>query len=214
VLLSFATWDKWLSSGYVQSFGRLLLDSGAFSELNSGVTIDVGEYVDWVAGFAGQIDAYAGLDDISGDWRRSLKNYEAGGFPTIHDTDPPDLLEDLVTMARERGGWIGIGLVPPRQGKEKFVRETLDRIPEDLHVHGWALRAYTCFRRLDSVDSTSWWRSAMELRSQNRYALSWLTYGECLDIQIKRVVREGRVGGAAAFKKDKEQLDLWLTEIL
>ncbi len=208
VLLSFATWTPWIM-GYVQSFDRIMLDSGAFSELNSGVRIDLAEYIDWVAGFAGQIEAYAGLDDISGDWRRSLRNYEAGGFPTFHDTDPPELLDELVAMSRERGSWIGIGLKPPRQGKDQFIRETLERLPEDIHVHGWACRLYTRHRRFDSVDSTNWFRSAMELRSRNRFALTWLTFGECLDIQIKRIVREARAGGAAALKENTEQLDLF-----
>ena len=33
-----------------------------------------------------------------------------GGFPTIHDTDPEELLPDLIDIARERGGWIGVGV--------------------------------------------------------------------------------------------------------
>ena len=204
VLLSFASWSPWLRR-YCQTFERILLDSGAFSELNSGAKIDLAAYIDWVAGFAAQIDAYAGLDDIGGDWRRSLKNYEAGGFPTFHDTDPLELLDDLVAMALERGGWLGIGLKPPRHGKHRFVRETLERIPDGIHVHGWALRAYTCYRRLDSVDSTNWWRSAMQLRHRDHFGLTWLTYGECLDIQIKRVEREAR----AMPRKNPEQLELW-----
>lgn len=188
VLLSFAMWRPALFS-YCQTFSSILLDSGAFSVLNSGKTIDVGEYIEWVAGFAGQIDAYAGLDDIAGDWRQSLKNYERGGFPTFHDSDPTELLDDLISIARERGSWIGIGLVPPRNGKRDFLERTLARIPDDFHVHGWALRSYSFMRRFDSFDSTNWWRSAM----QHRQKLPWLTYGECLEIQIKRIVRESRM---------------------
>ncbi len=199
VLLSYATWSDWLIR-YVQTFARLLLDSGAFSELNSGVKVDLGAYIEWASGFAGQIDAYAGLDDISGDWRRSMKNYDAGGFPTFHDTDPPELLDDLVEVARDRGSWIGLGLLPPRHGKETFVRATLDRIPPDLHVHGWACRIYSGQRRFNSFDSTNWWRSAMQVRQ----ALPWLTYGECLDIQIKRILREARCV-AGQNKRDSQQ---------
>lgn len=213
VLLSYATWAPWLGNGYVQSFGPLLLDSGAFSELSGNAKVDLQAYLAWVNEFDGQADAYAGLDDIGGDWRRSLKNYEAGGFPTFHDTDPPELLDDLLDIAKHRGGWIGIGLLPPRRGKGHFIRKTLDRIPEGFHVHGWALREYTYFRRLDSVDSTNWWRSAMELRARSRYALTWLTYGECLDLQIKRIVRQTRTGGPTP-DVHKEQLELWPTETL
>jgi hypothetical protein len=189
VLLSFACRNDWIDR-YQQTFSRLLIDSGAYSELNSGKKIDVVAYVAWVQRWDGHCDAWAGLDDISGDWRRSLKNYEHGGFPTFHDTDPPELLDDLIAIARERGRWIGLGIKPPRDGKETWVRDVCDRIPENFHVHGWALRAYTKVRRLDSVDSTNWWRDAMKLRITP--GLEHLTYGECLAIVVKRYERWDR----------------------
>lgn len=188
VLLSFAIYTPWMDR-YQQSFGRILIDSGAFSELNSGTKVDLQEYAEWSQQWELTADAIAGLDDISGDWRRSLANYEACGFPTFHDTDPPELLDDLIPIARDRGGWIGIGLKPPREHKEQWVRRACDRIPDDLHVHGWALRAYTMVRRLDSVDSTNWWRDGMGVRSK----LPWLTYGEALDLVMLRYEREQRV---------------------
>ncbi len=189
VLLSYACYSDWLGKGYQESFARILIDSGAYSEFSSGTKIDLSAYADWSQRWVGHADAIAGLDDIAGDWRRSLRNYEAFplGFPTFHETDPPELLDDLVTLARERGRWIGLGLLPPRDGKERWVRAALDRIPDGLHVHGWAMRRYTHCRRLDSVDSTNWWRDAMKLRTMND--LSHLTYGECLDIVVKRYQR-------------------------
>jgi hypothetical protein len=190
VLMSFALVGKktWLNKGYQQSFKRILVDSGAFSEFSSGVKVDGIAYKDWHQSMTPHADAIAGLDDISGDWRRSLRNYsDFGGFPTIHDTDPPELLADLVSISRDRGGWIGIGLKPPRQGKERFVRWVCGNLPDDLHIHGWALRAYTHIRRLDSVDSTNWWRDAMKLRTHPDTA--HLNYGECLEIVVKRYQR-------------------------
>jgi hypothetical protein len=198
VLLSFALYKPWLDR-YQQTFGRILIDSGAYSELNSGAKVDGHAYRDWSARWDGHADAVAGLDDISGDWRRSLRNYEAfGGFPTMHDTDPPELLRDLLPIARERGGWLGLGLKPPRDGKEKWVRSQCDQIPEDIHVHGWAMRAYTHVRRLDSVDSTNWWRDAMKLRLD----LPWLTYGECLGLVVKRYQRWQRTVTDPAAQPD------------
>lgn len=189
VLLSYACYSDWLDKGYQQSFSRLLIDSGAYSEFTSGTKIDLSAYADWSQRWVGHADAIAGLDDIAGDWRRSLRNYEAFplGFPTFHESDPPELLDDLVALARGRGRWIGLGLLPPRDGKERWVRAALERIPDGLHVHGWAMRRYTHCRRLDSVDSTNWWRDAMKLRTMND--LSHLTYGECLDIVVKRYQR-------------------------
>lgn len=192
VLLSFAVWSDWIGKGYQESFARILIDSGAFSELSSGKKIDMEAYIDWGGRWVGHADAIAGLDDISGDWKRSMRNYQKFelGFPTFHDTDPPELLDELIAMAMERNKWIGLGLLPPRQGKETWVRSALDRIPDCIHVHGWALRQYTHCRRIDSVDSTNWWRDAMQLRTKPE--LAHLTYGECLEIIVKRYKRWNR----------------------
>ncbi len=192
VLLSFAICRRdYIDKEYAATFSRLLIDSGAYSEMNSGVAIDGAAYRDWWQRWIGHADAIAGLDDIRGDWRRSLRNYEKfGGFPTFHDSDPLELLDDLIPIAKERGGWLGLGLVPPREGKEKWVRAACDRVPDGVHIHGWALRRYTRVRRLDSVDSTNWWQDAMKLRTFPD--LKHLTYGECLEIVVKRYQRWDR----------------------
>jgi hypothetical protein len=191
VLLSYALIrnNKWIHRGYQQSFSRILIDSGAFSEFSSGVKVDVGEYADWASSWIGRADAIAGLDDISGDWKRSLSNYEAfpEGFPTYHESDPPELLPDLISLAKDRGCWLGVGLLPPRSGKDAWMRKTLDRIPDGIHVHGWACREYTHLPRLDSVDSTNAWRDAMQLRTMPQ--LRHLHFGECLEIVVKRYQR-------------------------
>lgn len=185
--------DHWINKGYQQAFGDVLIDSGAFSALNSNAKIEVGDYGEWAEVWRDRAVAVAGLDDISGDWRRSLSNYEAlpWAFPTIHDTDPGGLLSDLVGMARARTGWLGLGLKPPRHGKAHLVRELLERIPEDVHVHGWALAEYAHLftGRRCSFDSTNWWRDAMKLRASPDTA--HLHYGECLEIVIKRYQRRG-----------------------
>jgi len=190
VLVSFAVYSSFLERGYMQSFSSLVLDSGAYSELNSGVKVDLCMYRDWCQRFP-WADAFAGLDDIRGDWKRSLRNYELleGSFPTFHDTDPDELLEDLIPMARERGGWIGIGLMPPRAGREAWLRRTLGRIPDDLHVHGWALGRYSHIQGINSFDSTHAWIEWMKIRK----ALGdWITSAECMALAVKKVRRQSR----------------------
>lgn len=203
VLLSCAIYAPWMD-GYQGSFSGILIDSGAYSEMNSGKVVDIEHYVDFTARWTDRADAIAGLDDIRGDWRRSLRNYERGGFPTYHDSDPFELLPDLIDISRERGNWLGIGLVPPRTGKLGWLVSTLARIPPDIHVHGWALRLYRDQGRLDSVDSTNWWRDAMKLRTLPD--TKHLTYGECLGVIVKRYQRERRT---IASTKDATQGDLW-----
>lgn len=189
VLLSFAIYSEWMGKGYQQSFSRILIDSGAFTEFSSGKKIDLAEYRDWATRWDGIADAIAGLDNIAGDWRQSLRNYEAfpNGFPTFHESDPPELLNDLVEMAQTRKQWLGLGLIPPRGGKDRWMRDALSRIPEGIHVHGWACREYTHFRRLDSVDSNNWWMDAAKLRTLPY--TNHLHYGECLEIVVKRYQR-------------------------
>ena len=210
VLLSYAYYARWMDD-YQSSFDKILIDSGAFSQLTSGKKIDVAEYAEWAERWRDHAEAVAGLDDISGDWRRGLSNYAAMptglGFPTIHETDPMEILPELVAIARERGNWIGLGLLPPRVGKkkEKWVRDVCSRIPDDIHVHGWALRAFTHVRRLDSVDSTNWWRDAMKLLTLPD--TKHLTYGECLGIVVKRYQRWKRVIRDEAT----EQMEMELT---
>lgn len=190
VLLSFPLFSDWMWQ-YQPSFEKVLIDSGAFSEMNSGKNVDIEAYKDWSQQWIGRATAVAGLDDIRGDYKRGIKNFEAieWTFPTWHDTDPLEIIPELVAMAQERKTWIGIGLMPPRHGKEKLIRAALEMIPEGIHVHGWALRAYSYISRLDSVDSTNWWRDAMMLRKK----LTWLHYGECLELIVKRYKRESRV---------------------
>ena len=189
VLLSFAMHKKWLNT-YQPTFSRVLIDSGAYSELTGGAVVDLDRYVDFMEEWRDRADAIAGLDDIRGDWRRSLKNYERGGFPTFHDTDPDELLPDLIQLARERGGWLGIGVLPPRQSKREWLQRTLARIPDDIHVHGWALRLYRDEPRLDSVDSTNWWRDGLDLMVKP--LTKHLTHAECCEIVVKRYQRERR----------------------
>jgi len=98
-------------------------------------------------------------------------------------------LPEMVELAYKHGKWIGLGLLPPRTGKATWVKEAISRIPDNLHIHGWAMREYTNIPRLDSTDSTNWFRDAMKLNKD----LYWLTYGECLELIIKRYQREAKI---------------------
>lgn len=188
VLMSFAARNKSVEI-CAHSFSELILDSGAYSELNSGVSVDIGEYLEWVERFP-WAKAWSGLDDIRGDWKRSLANYKHGGFPTYHDTDPPEILtSELIPMALERGGWIGIGMLPPRTGRDNWLERTLEQIPATIHIHGWAMRAYLHHSRIDSTDSTNWWRDSFLILKQ----CPWLTSGEAIEIIVKRYQRESRI---------------------
>lgn len=186
VLLSFGACgsDAW-QKRYAPSYSGLLLDSGAFSELNSGVKVDLEAYAEWAHTYP-WADAVAALDDIRGDWQRGMENWRRYPqmFPTYHDSDPPEALDAILAYSPK---WLGLGMVPPRNAA-RWLDETLERIPAGVHVHGWALRAYADRQRLDSMDSTEWFRTAMKYNGQ----MPWLTPAECIEIVVKRYQRESR----------------------
>lgn len=190
VLVSFACVSPWMRRSILGCYSSgLLIDSGAYSELKSGITVDIGAYREFVAEWREWADACAALDDIRGDWRRGLQNCldTPHTFPTFHDSDPVEVLDDLLALAAERGHWIGLGLLPPRHAKGRWLRETLERIPAGYHVHGWALGGYTRHRRLDSVDSTNWIRDSMKI--QGCALTRHLTATEALRIVVLRYQR-------------------------
>jgi hypothetical protein len=190
VLLSFTTYRSPVMNFYT-SWASIMVDSGAFSELASGEQVDLSKYIAWAQEWEKISVACAGLDDIAGNWKRSLKNYERFGFPTIHPADPPELLRDLIPIAEKRGKWIGVGGLARGGDRTDWVKRTLDRIPDHLHVHGFAARRYTHLGGFDSMDSTNWWRDALGFRKH----FQWLTETECLELVIKRYQRELRVIG-------------------
>jgi hypothetical protein len=187
VLISYAVRDPWLDQ-YVPSFGPLLVDSGAFSAFNSGKVVDVEAYGAWAEGYRGMADAVAALDDIAGNWRQGLKNWDRfpWQFPTYHSSDPPEALEEI--LAR-RPRWVGLGMVPPRN-RVDWLDRTLERLADEpCHVHGWALGAFADRPRLDSVDSTNWFMDSWKLRK----TLPWLTPAECLRLVVLRYQRAHRM---------------------
>jgi hypothetical protein len=182
-----------------ESFAQILIDSGAYSVMARGVTVDIAAYGEYAQVWSGRAAAIAGLDDISGDWKQSLKNYEAVpcSFPTFHDSDPEGLLPELIAMAQERGTWIGLGVVPKggrtcnRRHARHWVARTVERIPAGLHVHGWALGG--CASIVDSYDSTNWMLDCRKVLA----ACPWLTPAEALDLIVLRDIRRSRQTTAA-----------------
>lgn len=207
VLLSYAVSGRsdWLRD-YIPSFGPLLIDSGAFSEFNSGKRVDRDAYAEWAEPFRPVVDAVAALDDIRGDWERGLENWRAYSwmFPTFHDSDPWEALETILSV---RPKWLGLGMVPKngQRTNERWLAETLERLTDyPGHVHGWALRGFTGYERLDSVDSTNWFRDSWQVR--NDYP--WLTPAECVEIVVKRYQRERRLIAVPRKKAASPQKEL------
>lgn len=213
VLVSFACRAAW-QARYIPSFGRLLIDSGAYTAFNSGKDVSLPGFIEYAEIYRHMADHVAALDDIAGDWRKGLANWDQAPwmFPTIHDSDPDQALDAILERlqdprrARIRIGqaqWIGIGMVPPRRSRT-WLRRVLERIPEGVHVHGFALRGYiqdiTNARGRDfSVDSLNWWLDARQVLG----VFPYLTPAEAIEIVVKRYKRE--IAPLPQPKDDRQQ---------
>jgi hypothetical protein len=199
VLISFAYSSTWIDR-YIPTFDRLLWDSGAFTAFTKGKAIDLDAYAERARSVP-WADGAACLDDIAGDWRKGLANWDAHPwmFPVYHDTDPPEALDAIlermqdIDRARFRPQatqWIGLGMKPPRTSR-RWLAETLSLIPPGVHVHGFAMRGFTDVligaRGADcSADSVNWMLDARKYNDD----LPWLTPAESVEIVAKRYERE------------------------
>lgn len=199
VLISFGCFSPW-QERYMPSFRRVLIDSGAFSELNSGKAIDPDAYAEFSRRMLEHpnVDAAACLDDIRGDWEKGLANWEAAPwtFPVFHDSDPGEALTEILQRLEGDPGrprWIGLGMKPPRRS-EGWLKQSLRRIELaglDLHVHCFAMGKFAQrvaqYRGTASIDSTNWVLDVAKLLDSP--LTRHLTPAECQEIIVKRYAR-------------------------
>src|SRR5436189_861587 len=96
ILISFTNANK-IIWDFQHIFDHILVDCGAYTEFNTGVKVEFEAYKDWAESWRERADAIAGLDDIHGDYKKSWNNFQKADwmFPTWHDTDPIEYLDDL-----------------------------------------------------------------------------------------------------------------------
>lgn len=147
---------------------QLFLDSGAYSAFNSGATIDLEEFTDYVNETQAMWSCIASLDVI-GDAAASWRNFElmrrAGCdvIPVYHYGEPVEFLERMVAECK----YIGIGGVA-QVGVGEPLFDWLDHCfrtyicdadgRPKVKVHGFAVTSPQAIRLYPwySVDSTSW----------------------------------------------------------
>lgn len=150
---------------------RVFLDSGAFSAFSLGVTIDIGEYCDYIHEHADIIE-YASVLDSIGDWEGTWKNQvemERRGvqpLPCFHYGEPLELLQHYV----ENYPYITLGgMVPISTGQLRIWLDDIwsryltdDEGKPKLKVHGFGLTAFPLVLRYPwySVDSSTWIQGA------------------------------------------------------
>lgn len=159
------------SQRYVEKMRRdgikVFLDSGAFSAFTQGVTIDIGEYCDYVHRNADIVEFPSVLDaigDCDGTWRNQMEMERRGvrPLPCYHYGEPTEVLEYYIANYE----YITIGGMVPISTPQ--LRLWLDRIWDDhlthedgtpkVKVHGFGLTSLPLMFRYPwySVDSSTW----------------------------------------------------------
>lgn len=160
VLISYAEkpsstcWKLYAAYGF-----SLLADSGAYSIMRRGISLDINEYMAWLRKYS--IADYFNLDVIGNPDATAFNQayMEASGFnpiPVFHIGESWTILDDMA----KRYQWIGLGgLVPASlSAKRDFLREVFKRHPDkSFHALGVSRASLlTEFSGLASIDST-WW---------------------------------------------------------
>jgi hypothetical protein len=142
-----------------------VLDSGAFSAMNSGKAIALEQYIEdchrLLRGPRPPSEIFA--LDVIGDHRASRRNtermWEAGieAIPTYHHGSPPDELE-CIARDYPKIALGGVARKSPRGSfKLDFARACFSRIwPARIHGFGYGLEEHILALPWHSVDATSW----------------------------------------------------------
>lgn len=153
-------YDYWISDAAAP--GPFFLDSGAYSAMTRGVTIDFSRYCDFIKQHLDKIDPYASLDVI-GDWRGSARYYDmmlAQGLkpiPTFHVGSPIEELRRLLKMADyvALGGMVGKDKTTVRLWLDKCWNVIKDYWPKKIHSFGNMTTSTITRYPWYSADSTS-----------------------------------------------------------
>jgi len=140
-----------------------VLDSGAFSAMNSGAEIDLDAYIDFCKGIlAGpcppvEIFALDVIGDAEGTKRNTEKMWKAGieAIPAYHIGEPEQYLLDYAATYPK----IALGGVARLKGSAKHAwsKECFARVwPKKIHGFGYGTERAVLGLPFHSTDSTNW----------------------------------------------------------
>ena len=149
---------------------NLALDSGAFSVMNSGITIDIDVYAEFLKEHQELFTWYANLDVIPiddthtvGAAQASLDNlhhledeHGLAPMPIFHFGEPIEFLDKLQDGRTHigLGGLVGV----PRASRMPWLETVFEHVNDGVRVHGYGIGDEILIKGFpwDSVDSTNW----------------------------------------------------------
>lgn len=156
---------------YIRSW---VLDSGAFSVWTKGRTIDLTKYIEDCKQLKAADPMLTEIFalDVIGDWRASLKNYEAmwkagvEAIPTYHVGEPADV---LLGLARDYPK-IALGGAVGYAGKLGWAQQCFARVwPKKMHGLGFGSYRQVMSLPWHSVDSSNY-------STASRFG-KWMSFG-------------------------------------
>jgi hypothetical protein len=144
-------------------FRDWVMDSGAYSAKNSGVEIDLTEYMETCRRLKGEDEKLTEIFalDVIGDWKQSERNtrkmWDAGieAIPAFHPGEPISVLKGLAKDYPKIavGGMVGSS----SKFKHRFLSEVFANVwPARVHGFGLGCEDMVMSYPFDSVDATSW----------------------------------------------------------
>jgi len=162
VLVSYFYLSGFLKHRHRMGFRDWVMDSGAYSAANSGVTIDLQEYIDTCARLLEEdpkLTEVFGLDVI-GDPEASLRNCEEmvrqgiPVIPTMHIGEPWEVVQEVKRYPKFAvGGMVGLH----KARKIKFIEQVFARAwPHKIHAFGIASEEILMRFPFHSADASNW----------------------------------------------------------
>lgn len=163
LLVSYYYLPQFIENRDKYHFRDWVMDSGAYSAHNSGVEIDLMEYIDCCKQLMGMDEALTEIYslDVIGDWKASLKNTEimwkhgVPAIPCFHADEPWDV---LIGLARDYPKIALGGVALAKLGKKMdWAAQCFARVwPKKIHGFAYCSEKAIMGLPFHSVDSTSW----------------------------------------------------------
>lgn len=184
---------------YRPTFAGMMLDSGAFSEMTTGVAVDIAEYIEFCQRHGRAYDEIVNLDVISGDVTarvdasarnlQRMRDANLDPMPVFHQGEPWSVLTDLAACGR-----VGLGFQRPIRNADEYLSGCFSRLPSSVRVHGFAManEKYTGRYPFASVDSATWWyelKALSAISGQGSDVLQYLTQAELLRLVLTKYQR-------------------------
>lgn len=153
--------SEWLAANFSRPYPEIFLDSGAYSAMTQGASINLAEYASYIRAHQHVLSVYANLDvikDAEATWRNQQRlehDYGLSPLPVFHVSEPWQYLEKYI----ERYSYIALGVAGNRYTVYMPWLVKCFKLAHCRAVyHGFGITSWTPLTSFPwySVDSSTW----------------------------------------------------------